>query len=221
MYYRLRAGLSFCVVEARAIFLDLEADRYFMLQGTLERAFKAFAAGDELSSEALGLLERARILQPCVEAGRAPLPLAIGAPLGSILEEPGIAGSIKPWTTAAALFALSSARRRLRREGFARSIARLRSRRPGRAGGNIAQNAIFATLAADFLAARSAFPAPPNCLPDSLALLDFLDRRGARADLVIGVRLDPYAAHCWVQAKKTLLNESINYTASFTPILIA
>ena len=42
-------------------------------------------------------------------------------------------------------------------------------------------------------------PRDPRCLTSSLVLTALLARRGIPATLVIGVRLDPFAAHAWVE----------------------
>jgi hypothetical protein len=50
-------------------------------------------------------------------------------------------------------------------------------------------------------------------------MLDFLDRRGARASIVFGVTGTPFKAHCWVQLGDQLLNDSLDNVTPFTPIL--
>jgi hypothetical protein len=74
---------------------------------------------------------------------------------------------------------------------------------------------------ADFLRARRALPIAPNCLYDSLALKRFLKRRSVAADLVIGTKLHPFAAHCWLQDGTTVLNDSLAAARGFAPILVA
>lgn len=39
------------------------------------------------------------------------------------------------------------------------------------------------------------------------------------ATLVIGVRIRPFAAHCWVQAEQTLLNDAVAPIQELTPIM--
>jgi hypothetical protein len=63
-------------------------------------------------------------------------------------------------------------------------------------------------------------PARSRCLPDSLALFDFLTARKLRARLVFGIRREPFAAHCWVQTELALLNERADIAAGFQPIFI-
>jgi len=37
---------------------------------------------------------------------------------------------------------------------------------------------------------------------------------------VIGIRPDPFLAHCWVQHKGLVLNDDIDNVRTFTPILV-
>jgi hypothetical protein len=59
--------------------------------------------------------------------------------------------------------------------------------------------------------------AADRCLPRSLALVDLLARRGWRAHAVL--RQGPFAAHCWVQSGRMVLNDTPEAVACFTPIL--
>jgi hypothetical protein len=70
-----------------------------------------------------------------------------------------------------------------------------------------------------FDAMRPWFPRRMVCLFDSLALMSFLSRHGARGDLVFGVRGMPFSAHCWVEDNGAPLNDEPAYCASFQPIL--
>ncbi|WP_165793653.1 lasso peptide biosynthesis B2 protein [Hyphococcus luteus] len=220
MEYRFRSDLAYCYVDARPVFLDVREDRYFMLQDVLEAAFKAFIAGDEVSPDLLGRLSHAEILEPGDGIDGVPSPPAIISPQQSTLENTQVHRRSGALATMKAMTCLCRSGPRLRRNGFARSIAQLRQRKGDLAGRGPFCQAVVESRAADFQAARCLFPAPQNCLPDSLALLDFLFGDGIIADLVIGVRMNPYGAHCWVQSKDILLNETIDYAESFTPILV-
>lgn len=68
---------------------------------------------------------------------------------------------------------------------------------------------------------RPWYPKRPVCLFDSLALMHFLVSAGHRAELVLGVRTEPFAAHAWVEADERILNDEPLYCASFTEILRA
>lgn len=66
---------------------------------------------------------------------------------------------------------------------------------------------------------RPWYPARNVCLFDSLALSRFLQCAGVRFELAFGVRLAPFAAHCWVEAEGVVLNDEEAYCRSFTEIL--
>lgn len=74
-------------------------------------------------------------------------------------------------------------------------------------------------FAAAFEEMRPWYPRRVVCLFDSLALMSFLSRRGARGELVFGVRGMPFSAHCWVEDRGAPLNDEPAYCASFRPIL--
>lgn len=62
--------------------------------------------------------------------------------------------------------------------------------------------------------------AADRCLPRSIALTLSLAARGTRAQLVIGVKLAPFGAHCWVQLKDRVLNETAEEVMRYQPILV-
>lgn len=45
-----------------------------------------------------------------------------------------------------------------------------------------------------------------------------LGRRRLDAELYFGVRLDPFAAHCWVQSDDLLLTDPAASVAEFSPV---
>jgi hypothetical protein len=50
--------------------------------------------------------------------------------------------------------------------------------------------------------------APRDCLPRSLALFRFLRRMGIAARHVIGIELDPFAAHAWVEVEGAVVHDA-------------
>jgi hypothetical protein len=65
-----------------------------------------------------------------------------------------------------------------------------------------------------------ALSATSTCLLDALALGTFLVSNGQRCSLVFGVRTRPFAAHCWLQNDATVMNDTIETVAAFTPIMV-
>jgi hypothetical protein len=59
-----------------------------------------------------------------------------------------------------------------------------------------------------------------RCLNDSLALVHFLAGLGFFPRWVIGVRVDPFCAHSWVQQAGVVLNDQPEHVRSYRPILI-
>jgi hypothetical protein len=59
-----------------------------------------------------------------------------------------------------------------------------------------------------------------ECLYDSLALLEFLARYETFPDWVFGVRARPFVAHCWVQHKDVVVNDTAEYVGAYTPIMV-
>jgi len=64
------------------------------------------------------------------------------------------------------------------------------------------------------------FTAKNRCLYESMVLMDFLSYYGFYPNLVIGVKMGPFSAHCWLQDQETVLNDSVTHTSWHTPILI-
>jgi hypothetical protein len=60
---------------------------------------------------------------------------------------------------------------------------------------------------------------PTQCLFDALALRLFLSKYELFPDWIFGVRLNPFAAHCWLQHGDTLVNDSLDSVRRFTPIM--
>jgi hypothetical protein len=79
-----------------------------------------------------------------------------------------------------------------------------------------------ADLIAIFRRLRSfSFGGHRRCLFHSLALVSFLSRYGVYGDFVMGVRIEPWAAHSWVQAGEYVLDGTPEQVRFFTPILTA
>jgi hypothetical protein len=212
--YRVRRGIHFALTEGRVVLLDVPADRYFCLPEDLDLAFRALAeAGSDFAPEAIEQLLREDIITTSSEGApfmpaAAPVPCAElpsplpPAPVSAIAE------------TARFLLVASAAERFLSLEARLHRLQVL---------GSAAASAEpwEAEAAERFASARTMLPFGRKCLRDSFALLHFLGRGRARARLVIGVTMDPFGAHAWVQAGETVLNDRVDRVCAFTPILVA
>jgi hypothetical protein len=71
-----------------------------------------------------------------------------------------------------------------------------------------------------FSAASLLLSSSQTCLRRSIAMVDYLYRRGVRADLIIGVKDRPFEAHAWVQYGDLVLNDPFDKVLEFTPLVV-
>ena len=64
------------------------------------------------------------------------------------------------------------------------------------------------------------YPAKEKCLYDALSLIIFLSYYRIYPDWIFGVKVGPFSAHCWVQYKDILLNETAGNISEYKPILL-
>jgi len=86
--------------------------------------------------------------------------------------------------------------------------------------GSAPDRSLLAKLVGEFNQWRPYFPRSYLCLFDSLALFDFLTRHDISVDWVYGVQAEPFEAHCWLQTGDLVVNDTLERTAPFTPILV-
>ncbi len=216
-FLQLKPQVGFGLVAGRPIFLDLGRDRYFALGEPASAAFERLRQDPaELAPDDPGL----RGLLATGLFLTAGTPQAFAA--ASFLEparaftsrpvRPRILDVIEAWQL------LHSVRYGLSRHRLSRMVAALGTSAKARVPDP--EPALPFELIGRFLAARTLVPITPSCLLDSLALGRWLRRRSTRPALVFGVKLDPFAAHCWLQAGDLLLNDAPDRVAEFTPILV-
>lgn len=210
---RLSSHASFGLVGDRPVFLDLKRDRYLTLEGDAALAFGRIRTAQGWSREedaarlvATGLFETCEQAEPIAPA-RAPATRAQLELDGST--RAFIRDGLAVWRL------LRRVNRELRRRPL---LAILADRLALPPSPNAASADEVAALARRFRRARQGAPITPRCLPDSLALWDWLRARGATCSIVFGVKLDPFGAHCWVQHGGTALNEAVDRAAEYTPV---
>ncbi|MEJ2795999.1 lasso peptide biosynthesis B2 protein [Sphingopyxis sp. CCNWLW8] len=203
--------------------LDLKADRYYRLDRRHSAALRAMAGGEcNAHLDARASLVAKGLIRP----GDGPAATPVSAPrvTASVIER---RLSWRPETQNCSispleLFALRfMAGQVLGRLGLFRTARYYRGRRDRcheQQGGLQRSQDRAAALAACFADQRRFFPAKRRCVPDSLALAAILWRRGCAAEVFFGVRLDPFAAHCWVQHGALLLSDPLDSVAEFTPV---
>ena len=207
----LHPDLSFCRVQDQFVFLNLAQDRYFSLGQDLAHAFGALLDG-MAEPQSLALLEKRGIV---VTGVANPIVSCEGRSLkASMLDLAAGSTSVARVATLAVGFALM--RTKLRRHGIAGPATELaaarNSAKPSHDGAELGATA----RAYDWLCLVRG--AHNLCLPHSLALAIDLARKGYAAEVVLGVQLRPFAAHCWVECQGTLVNDRFDRVRSYTPI---
>lgn len=215
--YRLPDHLGVCEIHGRMVMLDLRRDRYLQLDARTAAAFKEWQDARERNpADDAGLLE-------LVERGwlvRAGDAAACGRsvpavrPKSLIGELPNVAPTTRIFR--GVVSALWHSRRALKRRGLEAAVEEARRLKPAPG-----LETDLRLHLAGFRAARRLVPIAPNCLIDSFALSAFLAARGIRSDLLFGVKLVPFAAHCWLQNEQAILNDAADSVSDFTPILAA
>lgn len=213
--YRLPGHLGVCAIDERVVMLDLRRDRYFQLDRRTASAFTRWQEapdGSPADDDAVTDLVERGWLVPLDGAAAPVRPVPDIRRRSLIGELPHVPTDFA--TFGRVLSALWRSRRALRRRGLEAAAEEARRRKPPAGSGSD----LDLHLAA-FRAARRLVPLAPNCLTDSFALSAYLAARGIRSDLVFGVKLDPFAAHCWLQNEEAILNDAADTVGDFMPIL--
>lgn len=220
-----------CVTEGHVVFLDLKTDRYSAISlsdGPVEAPPDTTLLQHRLWEEREKLLEAGVLTTDPTEA-RSIAPSPIERPEAHILglhdqrvfgltgeAAEGVRVSLRDvvdfW------LACSRANSDLKRKHTAIPVERVR-RRKSKAGDRPLDLGEVRRLTAVFGRLRPWYPRDYLCLFDSLALVEFLARRGHYPLWIFAVHVQPWGAHCWVQADKRLLNEGSEYAGQFTPIM--
>jgi hypothetical protein len=212
--WQLASGVGYCEVDGELVFLDLRRDRYLALRGDDRAVFERLRTGMPNSSDDMTRLVRTELFARST-GDNILLPSAIAVPVGDLAATQARFSPVMACSAAAALW---RARRAIRPQNIASAIeasAKARNRAVARSS-----EAALVSVAAHYAACRWAIPVEPRCLIDALALDDILLRRGLAATLVFGVRLNPFAAHCWLQTPATILTGTASEARNFTPILV-
>jgi hypothetical protein len=206
-------------VDGQAVLLDLRADQYVALESRLAMGLECLLgdrtetpSGVDLAAVEQHLRARGYLDDAAHAVRRAADPVDAvqwpsfrPAPLELRQLHAGVS----------ALRALTDVAWSLRRRNIAETIAWLQRARAVRRRRRGARQALLDA----YHEARPLFPVKPVCRLDAPAICLHLWRKGWDADLVFGVRLNPFAAHCWAQAERSVLNEPPEFVQQYTPIM--
>lgn len=198
-----RPGTAWCVIDRTAVFLDIGEDRYFRLAETENERFLA-GAGSGLAGPH----------QPA----SFPLPSSWQPPLrrNPAMDE----GQFRLGDVAGALWMQRRVERRLAARSFERVLTELRDTLDSRSPAGSMEPERAARQIRAFQLARLLRTGADRCLPRSIALALCLARHRCRAHVVLGVKLAPFAAHCWAQSHDEVLNDELEEVRRYTPIIV-
>ncbi len=220
MRYRLRDNLFYCVSGRRTVFLDLNADRYFCLSVAAEAAFQKMIAGPDAFADDLDL--RALIARGFLVPDPANPPVSPSAciqiPTCALPSAIVRMHNVRIWIQALVArlsFAHSVGRRQLveiKQDFLRRGRSAAQFDAKWEAEG-------LQMIASAFERIDKIISPMDQCLARSLAFLSVCQRNGIFPTLVIGVRTNPFTAHCWVQRNDEVLTGDLEQARLFTPIL--
>lgn len=219
--YLLRSHVHCCRRGDAFVFLDLKQDNYMLVAGASANALRALADANHTAQldDPLRELEQGGLLTKDRNGGRpfatTEVDLAV-EPLLDIDTTPPSIRIIDWWNF---FVACTTAVIRLRWQPLEKTVASVARRKALHGPHDHLELERARHLTAVFNRLRRLFPTNYLCLFDSLALIEFLARYRLFPTWVFGVRLEPWAAHCWIQQGQFTFNEGVEEAASYTPIM--
>lgn len=217
--------VHFCYRGDAVVFLDLARDDYTFVGADGAAALRCLSSLESRSTSpeqrtVLNELLDGGLLTTDRNAGRAVAPTRITHATQPLLDDEAMpAVRVSPrhlWNFFAASTVASA---RLRWGQLHRTIARVQLRKAKREATMRIDIDRARQLVAIFGRLRALFPRRYLCLYDSLALIEFLARYEIYPSWIFGVRLEPWAAHCWVQEAGYIFNEELEEAAGYTPVM--
>jgi hypothetical protein len=228
-----------CRLNATVIVLDLARDRYFGLSGLPEQALAAFVPGwpqpetravpphELLSSDETITIVRGftaqGLLTPTEADGKPATPAALDVASARIAMDGNVTRSrqLRFDDVLAFLTACVSTAWSLRRHSLRHAIEAVSARKKGCTDKWGFDAEKTADLVAIFRRLRSfTFSGHRRCLFHALTLIKFLSRYDVYPEFVMGVKIEPWAAHSWVQCGEYVLDGTPEQVRFFTPILV-
>lgn len=226
--YLLPPHVHFCQRGNAFVFLDLKQDDYTLVNGaaaaalemlTLQPANTLISSGHNLHEDLRELLQGG-LLTTDGNAGRMVAPTQVDVAVEYLVEREALGDvNVTFGQFINFLAACTKAKASLRWRRIEDTVMSVARRKQKHALQDSFDEERARRLTAVFLKLRSFFPADYLCLFDSLALLEFLAKYRVYPDWVFGVRLEPWAAHCWVQHRHRTFNEDPEEAANYTAIM--
>lgn len=224
MIRHLNTNISFCELDGRLFFLDIQNDQYFQLSRALERSLLSYLEASDDSSVDISGLVKHKLISPTRAVRYDGSALDIALPSESAIETPCPDKRV-PFDVARDVFlmvAMMCWQLKVRRlKNVLQALSDYRNKRTSSLvhdQAKLRQHLSEAAIA--FNRVRPYVPIEMSCLIDSLSMVRFLAKRGLHAHLIMGVACDPFSAHAWVQHGPLVLNETIGTVQAHVPIRV-
>lgn len=224
--YFLPRHVYFCCRGTSLVFLDLKQDDYTLVDGDAANAIRAVSSTTQSEESTLDLsstlkdLREGGLLTTDPVDSRSILPTRIQVAMEALVDveaSPLVRVNAQHIIRFAA--ACICAAIRLRWSHIEQTVRSVEKQKSQAAPWETSHLEKARELTAVFLKLRSLFPKNYRCLYDSLALIKFLGWYQIYPTWVFGVRLEPWAAHCWIQEGPFVFNEGVEEAASYTPVM--
>ena len=216
--WSIREDILWCEANRRIVLMDLNSQRYFTLSSDTEAAFRRLISTQLSEPGDASLLAQLLAPVPFSRESREAATVLPAAPTRSAVEDPS--GHPSPLLIGSALTYRWSTARQLRHDAFKKIVARLRTlKAAGRHVRPLSSRQQQDAIAA-FLKTSRIFKTHNLCLAHSIAMYRFLASRHYFPNLVLGVKMTPWAAHAWVQDEDMVLNDTVDRVRPYTPILV-
>lgn len=217
---QLRDNIHWCNSGGRAIFLDVESDRYFCLPAATNDLFLSYANGElrETDAQLLAPLVASGILVESSRSGRIRQPPAIDFPERDLADKPEAFPRL--FAIARQLLCEIHSARLLRTKSFAQVLERVERNKVHHRRRPRERDGALEAIAAAARGASYVMRVQDRCLVRALAVHALCARSGIRPTLVFGVIAHPFAAHCWVQVGKAMIAGGIEQARLYAPILV-
>jgi Transglutaminase-like superfamily len=227
-----------CNLDSTIIALDLERDKYLAFRGPAVQSLAAAVPGwpepdiDSVRKVSVSSEETSRIIRELVadgvltphEAnGKKTIPARCGLNAASIaLDQNFPRTRHMRWSDVVTFLASClSIVWSLRFGSLQNAVENVAARRASLSSDVEFDAELAADLVAVFRRLRSfTFGGHKRCLFHALTLIKFLSSYGVCPHFVMGVKLEPWAAHSWVQCGNYILDGTPEQVRFFTPILI-
>lgn len=220
MEYSLGKNWSFCVVGPTTILMDVENNAYLalppLLVSSFERLQKAGRA-DVPDPRPLALLIESGIVE-VGSSGRSISPCTLSYPPtrefgGDRLTSRNVSDVIH------ATINLMQMRRALTRRKFSSILHDLRTPLDRSLNQPVTCEIRAREIASAFLWLNAFMTRHDQCLLRSLAMMNCLRASSIGGTLVFGIATRPFSAHCWIQYRDVVLNDTLEAVRNYTPIL--